>query len=331
MQGLGFSHECSTPHRSQSNGVAVRFVRRTKEGTACQVQQSGMCVAWWHLAARMYCFLYNVCEKVVKCEDGTWITLYEARWQDGPFLSQDICPFGTECEYKPADKEYKDRQHKLGEKLRHGIIVGYELHNGGKWTKNLLVIDWEAFAEINHPRRISFTAIHRSNVIIHTYASGMYRFLVAEGAILPKYIDNLKLSSEGSLFKEFRPWGRRKNKARREARAHLEPYNPNEHADAQLLEPGGPDEIPPVNDDPSPTPVEESPEDTWEMPNNLILIRHHNAPRRHLFIPTRDECPLPLEWLDVMRTTKTNINHEKYYKRGFLDYGSQRWSCSVIG
>ena len=71
-KGLGFSHDCSTPHRSQSNGVAERFVRRAKEGTACQVQQSGMCVAWWHLAARMYCFLYNVCEKVVKCEDGTW-------------------------------------------------------------------------------------------------------------------------------------------------------------------------------------------------------------------------------------------------------------------
>ena len=41
-KGLGFSHDCSTPHRSQSNGMAERFVRRTKEGTACQVQQSGM-------------------------------------------------------------------------------------------------------------------------------------------------------------------------------------------------------------------------------------------------------------------------------------------------
>ena len=60
--------------------------------------------------------------------------------------------------------------------------------------------------------------------------------------------------------------------------------------------------------------MEESQEDTWEMLNNNIFARHHNAPRRHLFIPTREDCPLPLEWLDVMRLTQTNINHEKYIK-----------------
>ena len=141
-------------------------------------------------------------------------------------FTKDICPFATECQYKPANKDYKNRQHEVDEKLRHGIIGGYEVHNGGKWTKNMLIIDWEALAEFTHPRKIEPTAIHRSNVIIQTYANGMPRFLVAEGAILPKYIDCMKTSGEGSLFKQFRPWGRRKNKAKREARAHLEPYNP---------------------------------------------------------------------------------------------------------
>ena len=36
----------------------------------------------------------------------------------------------------------------------------------------------------------------------------------------------MKISGEGSLFKQFRPWGRRKNKAKRDARAHLIPYDP---------------------------------------------------------------------------------------------------------
>ncbi len=107
----------------------------------------------------------------------------------------------------------------------------------------MLVIDLEALAEHKHPRWIEATAIHRSNVIIHTYASGIPRFPVAEGAILPKYIDTMKVSGEGSLFKEFRPWGCRKNKSRREASAHLEPYDPTEEsAEAPLLQSGGFDE-----------------------------------------------------------------------------------------
>ena len=160
--------------------------------------------------------------------------------------------------------------------------------------QNFLVIDWEALPEITHPRWIRHTAIHRSNVIIHTYASGIPRFPVAEGAILLKYIENLKLTGEGSLFKQFRPWGRRKNKARREARAHLEPYDPNETAEAPLLQSGGSDEdkikgtlfgsevgVLEASDEPAPTPVEESPEDYWTMPSNNILMRHHVSPRRH--------------------------------------------------
>ena len=70
---LGYSHDTCTPHRHQSNGVAERCNRRCKEGTACQLVQSGFMAAWWHLAMRHYCFLYNVTEKCVN--RGPWPTL----------------------------------------------------------------------------------------------------------------------------------------------------------------------------------------------------------------------------------------------------------------
>ena len=77
---LGYSHNTCTPHRHQSNGVAERAVRRVKEGTACQMIQSGFMAAWWCLAMRHYCFLYNVVERCVNRGPEGWLTPYEVRF-----------------------------------------------------------------------------------------------------------------------------------------------------------------------------------------------------------------------------------------------------------
>ena len=37
------------------------------------------------------------------------------------------------------------------------------------------------------------------------------------------------------------------------------------------------------------------------------MIRHHRQPRINLYVPTAAECPVPLEFLDVMRTTHTDL------------------------
>ena len=74
---LGYSHDTCTPHRHQSNGVAERCHRRCKEGTACQLVQSGFMAAWWHLAMRHYCFLYNVTEKCVNRGPAGFITPFD--------------------------------------------------------------------------------------------------------------------------------------------------------------------------------------------------------------------------------------------------------------
>ena len=57
----------STPHRSETSGIAERAVRRVKEGTSAVLLQSGLNESWWaefhgmlHLSAkrhRFYCLM----------------------------------------------------------------------------------------------------------------------------------------------------------------------------------------------------------------------------------------------------------------------------------
>ena len=57
---LGWAHDTSTPHRSETNGVIERSVRTVKEGTSAALIQSGLDDAWWPQAMACYCFLKAV-------------------------------------------------------------------------------------------------------------------------------------------------------------------------------------------------------------------------------------------------------------------------------
>ena len=49
-----------TPHRSETNGVAERAVRRIKEGTSAVLFLSGLFQKWWADSVKCYCYLRNV-------------------------------------------------------------------------------------------------------------------------------------------------------------------------------------------------------------------------------------------------------------------------------
>ena len=57
-EDLSWNHCASTPHRSETNGIAERAVRRVKEGTSAVLLQSGLDENWW--ADSMECF--PICE-----------------------------------------------------------------------------------------------------------------------------------------------------------------------------------------------------------------------------------------------------------------------------
>ena len=59
-EDLSWNHCTSTPHRSETNGIAERAVRRVKEGTSAVLLQSGLNESWWSDSMECYTYLRNV-------------------------------------------------------------------------------------------------------------------------------------------------------------------------------------------------------------------------------------------------------------------------------
>ena len=73
-EDLSWNHCTSTPHRSETNGIAERAVRRVKEGTSAVLLQSGLNESWWADSMEYYIYLRNVTDLL---SDGK--TPYERR------------------------------------------------------------------------------------------------------------------------------------------------------------------------------------------------------------------------------------------------------------
>ena len=59
-EDLSWNHCTSTPHRSETNGIVERAVRRVKEGTSAVLLQSGLNESWWADSMECYTYLRNV-------------------------------------------------------------------------------------------------------------------------------------------------------------------------------------------------------------------------------------------------------------------------------
>ena len=59
-EDLSWNHCTSTPHRSETNGIAERAVRRVKEGTSAVLLQSGLNENWWADSMECYTYLRNI-------------------------------------------------------------------------------------------------------------------------------------------------------------------------------------------------------------------------------------------------------------------------------
>ena len=86
-EDLSWNHCTSTPHRSETNGIAQRAVRRVKEGTSAVLLQAGLNESWWADSMECFTFLRNVTDLP---SDGK--TPYERRFGQ-PFKGP-IIPFG---------------------------------------------------------------------------------------------------------------------------------------------------------------------------------------------------------------------------------------------
>jgi hypothetical protein len=55
--------------------------------------------------------------------------------------------------------------------------------------------------------------------------------------------------------------------------------------------------------------IAEQSSEYWSMPNLTTLVRTHVTPRSALFVPITENCPIPLEWVDIFRRTETSLDH----------------------
>ena len=68
-EDLSWNHCTSTPHRSETNGIAERAVRRVKEGTSAVLLQSGLNESWWADSMECYYLSAKHSRSLVRWED----------------------------------------------------------------------------------------------------------------------------------------------------------------------------------------------------------------------------------------------------------------------
>ena len=172
-EDLSWNHCTSTPHRSETNGIAERAVRRVKEGTSAVLLQSGLNESWWADSMECYTYLRNVTDLL---SDGK--TPYERRFGQ-PFKGP-IIPFGSLVEYYPITAKDQSRIHQFGKKVLPGLFLGYALYAGGIWKGDVLIADLEEL-ETMDASEIYSKRLNAKEVIFPK--QGEFIFPIADGRI----------------------------------------------------------------------------------------------------------------------------------------------------
>ena len=138
-------------HRSETNGIAKRAVRRIKEGTSAVLLQSGLDENWWADSMECYCYLRNIQDLLA---DGK--TPCERRF--GELFKGPVIPFGALVDYHPFSTKDQSRFHQFGKKVLPGTFLGYAWVAVETRKGDILVADIEELENLDasaiHVRRI---------------------------------------------------------------------------------------------------------------------------------------------------------------------------------
>ena len=114
------------------------------------------CVEWKKRAVLLQSFLDNEwCADSMECYCYLRIyarsfsvgkTPYERRF--GIPFNGPLIPFGAMVEYDPISAKDLSRLHQFGPKVLPGIFLGYALHAGGIWKRDILVADIEELEQM---------------------------------------------------------------------------------------------------------------------------------------------------------------------------------------
>ena len=120
-EDLSWNHCTSTPHRSETNGIVERAVRRVKEGTSAVLLQWGLDEKWSADSMECYTYLRNIQDLLSEEK-----TPCERRFGE-PF-KKPIIPLGSLVEYHPITAKDQSRIHQFVKKVLPGLFLGYALY-----------------------------------------------------------------------------------------------------------------------------------------------------------------------------------------------------------
>ena len=218
-----------------------------------------------------YTYLRNVTDLL---SDGK--TPYERRFGE-PFNGQ-IIPIGSLVECHPTTAKDQSRIHQFGKKVLPGLFLGYALYAGGIWKGDVLIADFEELETMD--------------------ASEIYsQRLSAKEVIFPKQGEFIFPIADGRINLSGRDHDLRTSTTIRQRPIQGENHQGflgESEGSLPLPRDSFPDAGEAIND-------------FWSISGNF-KNHHHVEPRVKLYSPREESFPIPLKYIDVTRTTHTNLD-----------------------
>ena len=180
-------------------------------------------------------------------------------------------------EYHPITAKDQSRIHQFGKKVLPGLFLGYALYAGGIWKGDVLITNLEELETID-ASEIYSKGLNAKEVIFPK--QGEFIFPIADGRIKPLGADQ---DLRTSTLVRHRPI---------QGESNIDFLGESE---GSLPQPQ--DSFPDAG---------EAINDFWSMSGNFIY-RHHVEPRVKLYSPREESFPIPLKYIDVSRTSHTNL------------------------
>ena len=169
--------------------------------------------------------------------------------------------------------------HQFGKKVLPGLFLGYALYAGGIWKGDVLIADLEELETMDaseiYSKRLN------AKEVIFPREKGEFIFPIADGRI--KFVGGDQELRTSTLIRP-RPI---------QGEGHVDFLGESE---GSLPQPH--DSLPVAG---------EAINDFWSMSGSFIY-RHHVEPRVELYSPREESFPIPLKYIDVSRTTHTNLD-----------------------
>ena len=192
----------------------------------------------------------------------------------GPIIS-----FGSLVQYDPIIAKDQSRIHQFGKKVLPGLFLGYALYVGGIWKGDVLVSDLEELETMDasdiYSKRLN------AKEVIFPKEKEEFIFPIADGRI--KFVGGDQELRTSTLIRH-RPT---------QGESDIDFLGESEGS------------LPPPHD--SFSDAGEAMNDFWSMSGNF-KNRHHVEPRVKLYSPRDESFPIPLKYIDVTRTTHTNLD-----------------------